>query len=151
MWVPTFRWQSIICAPPQPEESGEQWWWWHPCPQNLLPRASLSSCLSKSLLSPPVKIIPLKKKKPFKIHAICIPWLISKWTICAFLWLVNWKTGSELKKKYLVLLWLLPKCPLEDFTHAGSVKKKDNDKLKGVQRSKVIKCLENKVCQKRWN
>jgi len=46
--------------------------------RTFLHRASLSSCLSKSPLSLPVKIISLKKKKTFKIHAVCIPWLYSK-------------------------------------------------------------------------
>lgn len=54
-----------------------------------------------------------------------------------------------LKNCVLVLLWLLLKCFLEDFTRVGMLKKKDNDKLKSVQRNKVIKCLENKVCHKR--
>lgn len=59
------------------------------------------------------------------------------------------KIGNEFKNCVRVLLWLLLKCPLEVFTHVGLFKKKDNDKLKRVQRNEVIKCLENKVCQKR--
>lgn len=61
---------------------------------------------------------------------------------------LNRKTGNEFRNCVLVLLWQRLKCPLEDFTHVGLLKK-DSDKLKRVQRNKVIKCLENKVCQKR--
>lgn len=43
----------------------------------------------------------------------------------------------------------IAKMPSRGFHSCGAVKKKDSDKLKGMQRSKVIKCLENKVCQKR--
>lgn len=75
----------------------------------------------------------------FKMNHVC------------FLWLLNWKTGSELKKKYLVLLWLLPKCPLEDFTHVGAIKKKDNDKLKGVQRSQSDKMFRKQGLSEKVN
>lgn len=44
------------------------------------------------------------------------------------------------------------KMPSRGFHSCGAIKKKkkDNDKLKGVQRNNVIKCLENKFCQKGW-